>query len=746
MSDIKISAITDASVFNASDKATGLQGGLNRNFSGTLIEAFINRTGGSVYTSLFAKAPLASPAFTGVPTAPTAATGTNTTQIATTAFVQDAVAASTAGVASFNGRTGIVTPATGDYTKSQVGLSNVDNTSDASKPVSTAQAAINATLAPLASPALSGNPTAPTQTAGNNSTRIATTAFVQTAVADIVGGLADPDYPALTGSTWDGSPASIELTADTNLTLTTTANNGVLHVKQNGTGGWNLTINGSAPIAINTAANSASAVYFSYVVDNATGELRVGVDTSYTIIASGGDTTPPSLSGAPVVADINPLQVAFTFGETLDPTHVPLNSDFTISGHTTTGLVIVSGVNVYVHVTTPFVEGEAARVAAYTPGLTANKLQDASGNLVAAFSGVTITNSVIMPTLTSATVENATPSQVDLVFSEDMDSVWSAAAAFAVAGHTVSTVTRLTTTTGYLTLATPVVSGEATDVSYTIPGSNKMKDTPGGNLLASFTGFTITNHVSGGGSGSSYGGVTGAVFHINGKPANLTLSGANVTGVTNLAGTGSVSGINTYGAYPTYVAASGTTNPDVIDINSGGSNIAQLIAPSLSFAGTNDLTVMVIAKIVPGTTGIIGEMSAAGDGSEHTGFTILSNGSGNTFFAAANGDVGASIWGGNSSVTDMVFLLFNLHKSLSTNEVTIELNGSAFGSSIADVNNTNGFVSQQLYIGCRPTTGSNPLRMQLAEYVIFPRILTTGEKSALLAQAVTDYGTYTTEF
>lgn len=39
-------------------------------------------------------APLASPAFTGVPTAPTAAAGTDTTQLATTAFVKAAVAAS----------------------------------------------------------------------------------------------------------------------------------------------------------------------------------------------------------------------------------------------------------------------------------------------------------------------------------------------------------------------------------------------------------------------------------------------------------------------------------------------------------------------------------------------------------------------------------------------------------------------------------------------------------------------------
>ena len=42
----------------------------------------------NIQTQLNAKAPLASPALTGTPTAPTAATATNTTQLATTAFVQ----------------------------------------------------------------------------------------------------------------------------------------------------------------------------------------------------------------------------------------------------------------------------------------------------------------------------------------------------------------------------------------------------------------------------------------------------------------------------------------------------------------------------------------------------------------------------------------------------------------------------------------------------------------------------------
>lgn len=50
----------------------------------------------------------------------------------------------TAGVTTFNGRNGAVVPQSGDYSAALVGLGNVDNTSDADKPVSTAmQAALD---------------------------------------------------------------------------------------------------------------------------------------------------------------------------------------------------------------------------------------------------------------------------------------------------------------------------------------------------------------------------------------------------------------------------------------------------------------------------------------------------------------------------------------------------------------------------------------------------------------------------
>jgi hypothetical protein len=80
----------------------------------------------------------------------------------------------------------------GGITKSMVGLANVDNTTDALKPVSTAtQNAINL-KASLDSPILTGAPAAPTAATGTNTTQIATTAFVKTAADGAV--ISSNDY------------------------------------------------------------------------------------------------------------------------------------------------------------------------------------------------------------------------------------------------------------------------------------------------------------------------------------------------------------------------------------------------------------------------------------------------------------------------------------------------------------------------------------------------------------------------
>lgn len=81
-------------------------------------------------------------------------------------------------VTSVNGYTGAVV-----LGKADVGLGNVDNTSDLNKPVSTATQTALVLKANLTSPALTGTPTAPTATPGTNTTQLATTAFVADAVS-----------------------------------------------------------------------------------------------------------------------------------------------------------------------------------------------------------------------------------------------------------------------------------------------------------------------------------------------------------------------------------------------------------------------------------------------------------------------------------------------------------------------------------------------------------------------------------
>lgn len=146
-------------------------------------------------------APVASPTFTGTPAAPTAAPGTNTTQLANTAFVAAAIAALINSAPGVLDTLDEIAAALGDdanfaatmttalgtklaassYTAADVlsKLLTVDG-SGSGLDADLLDGQSSAYYAPVASPALTGNPTAPTPTAGDNDTSIATTAFVRT--------------------------------------------------------------------------------------------------------------------------------------------------------------------------------------------------------------------------------------------------------------------------------------------------------------------------------------------------------------------------------------------------------------------------------------------------------------------------------------------------------------------------------------------------------------------------------------
>jgi hypothetical protein len=140
------------------------------------VDSFNGRTGAVVLeaadvTALtLPYAPIDSPNFTGYATSLTPPAGSATGQIATTAFVMNAVGDSVTGVATFNTRSGNVVLLAADLTAAGGAL--------------------------LASPAFTGSPTALTPPPGDNSLRLATTAFVAAAG---VGNYAPLNSPAFTG-------------------------------------------------------------------------------------------------------------------------------------------------------------------------------------------------------------------------------------------------------------------------------------------------------------------------------------------------------------------------------------------------------------------------------------------------------------------------------------------------------------------------------------------------------------------
>lgn len=115
-------------------------------------------------------APKDSPTLTGMPKTPTPPAGNNSTLIASTAFVQAAILALIGGA-----------PATLDTLKEIAAA--INNDPNFSTTINNALAL----KAPLASPALTGTPTAPTAAQTVNNTQIATTAFVKAAIAGLVG-------------------------------------------------------------------------------------------------------------------------------------------------------------------------------------------------------------------------------------------------------------------------------------------------------------------------------------------------------------------------------------------------------------------------------------------------------------------------------------------------------------------------------------------------------------------------------
>jgi hypothetical protein len=121
---------------------------------------------GTVDTQLAGSVLLANTALTGIPTVPTASVATNTTQVASTAYVQSNLA---------------------NYSTTTQIASTYETQANAT--ASFAPITGSATYAPIASPTFTGTPSAPSAGTNTNSTQLATTAFVRNYLAGPIVGM-----------------------------------------------------------------------------------------------------------------------------------------------------------------------------------------------------------------------------------------------------------------------------------------------------------------------------------------------------------------------------------------------------------------------------------------------------------------------------------------------------------------------------------------------------------------------------
>ena len=262
----------------------------------------INTEFTNIATAVNSKADVASPTFTGTPSAPTAAAGTNTTQLATTAYVYNLVGGLTATPAELNVLDGI--------TATTAELNYVDGVT------SNIQTQLNDKAA-LASPALTGTPTAPTATSGSNTTQIATTAFVTAAVGSTSTDLVLDTSPQL-GGNLASNGSDIEMADNDKIKLGTSSDLEMYHngtdtiIADTGTGILKYTSSEAGPAGVvfeieNTSGVSGAGSFVQFKDGTVTpakvggigGAFYVlsGIDNSYVLLANPQGATTLTYAG-----------------------------------------------------------------------------------------------------------------------------------------------------------------------------------------------------------------------------------------------------------------------------------------------------------------------------------------------------------------------------------------------------------------------------------------------------------------
>ncbi len=216
--------------------------------------------------------------------------------------------------------------------------------------------------------------------------------------------------------------------------------------------------------------------------------------------ASGSVTPTAPVFKSAVIENATPSRIDMTYSMTLADI-TPSATAFKVmvnSVERTVTNVSVSGTSVKLTLASAVVYGDVVTVA-YTKPAT-NPLQATDGTEAASMTAKSVTNNVGAPApmFVSASVENATPSRINITFSLSLASVTPAVSSFTVlVNSSARTVTAvyISGTSVQLTLSSPVVYGDLVTVAYAQPSTNPLQSTAGARV-ATFTARSVANNVN----------------------------------------------------------------------------------------------------------------------------------------------------------------------------------------------------------------------------------------------------------
>lgn len=205
------------------------------------------------------------------------------------------------------------------------------------------------------------------------------------------------------------------------------------------------------------------------------------------------DLTAPVLQSI-VISDAFRNKAVLTYNETLSSGFPVVTANLVFSGGKTITASVWSGATLTVTFDSSYAYGDVV-----TATYNGTFIKDISENNAIPFTAYSVTNNiaapdVIAPTLLSAIVSNAAPSNIVLTYNETINpAIIPATSTGAVSGKTITGVAISGSTVTY-TVNTPFVFGDTITFSYT-QGVNKIQDMSG-NFAANLVSQAVTNNIA----------------------------------------------------------------------------------------------------------------------------------------------------------------------------------------------------------------------------------------------------------